>query len=74
MVPAPNLTDLRTRKTLAAGLEELTAGKLREWLHNPEDIKPGNNMAARAFIYRDGDINLTDEEVDALIAYLLNLP
>ena len=72
-VPAPNLTDLRTRQTLAAGLLDLNETNLRTWLHDPEEVKPANYMAARAVIYRGGTVSLTDEEIDALIGYLLDL-
>ncbi len=72
-VPAPNLTDLRTRQTLAAGLMDLSETNLRAWLHDPEEIKPANYMAERALLYRDGTVSLNDEEVDALIAYLMDL-
>ena len=72
-VPAPNLTDLRTRQTLAAGLMDLSETSLLAWLHNPEDVKPGNYMSERALLYQDGAVSLTDEEVDALIGYLLDL-
>ena len=73
VVPGPNLTDLRTRQTLGAGLVDLNADNLRTWLHNPEDIKPGNNMFDRALIYQSGEISLSDEEVEGLIEYLLQL-
>jgi cytochrome c oxidase subunit 2 len=72
-VPAPNLTDLRTRQSLGAGLLDLNVDNLRRWLHNPERIKPGNCMAERALIYRDGDISLDDNQIGALIEYLLQL-
>jgi cytochrome c oxidase subunit 2 len=72
-VPAPNLTDLRSRQTLAAGIINLSETTLREWLHNPEDLKPGNYMSERAILYQDGPANLSDEEIDALIGYLLDL-
>ena len=72
-VPAPNLTDLRTRQTLGAGLTDLNVENLRAWIHNPSDLKPGNNMAERAFIYQNGDVSLSDEEVEGLIEYLLEL-
>jgi cytochrome c oxidase subunit 2 len=72
-VPAPNLTDLRSRQTLAAGIVDLSETTLREWLHNPEDIKPGNYMSERAVLYQNGAANLSDEEIDALIGYLLDL-
>ena len=72
-VPAPNLTDLRTRGTLAAGLVELSETNLRAWLHDPEEIKPGNYMASRAVLYQGGTVSLNEEEIDGLIGYLLDL-
>ncbi len=76
-VPAPNLTDLRTRQTIGAGLLDPNTGtavdNLRRWLHNPEDVKPGNNMAKHAQIYQRGDTSLSDDEVEGLIEYLLQL-
>jgi cytochrome c oxidase subunit 2 len=73
-VPGPNLTDLRTRQTLAAGITDLTVENLRAWIRNPEDIKPGNYMHERAALYQGGgDAALADSEIDALIEYLLNL-
>ena len=74
-VPAPNLTDLRTRSSLGAGLLDLNVENLHLWLKNPDDLKPGNNMAALAsHLYAEGgDIALSEEHVDAIIAYLLNL-
>ena len=73
-VPGPNLTDLRTRQTLGAGITDLTVENLRSWIKNPEEIKPGNYMYSNALLYDDGgDANLTDTEIDAIIEYLLNL-
>ena len=72
-VPAPNLTDLRTRQTLAAGLMDLSETNLTAWLHDPEKIKPGNYMSDRAMLYQDGAVSLTETEIDALIGYLLDL-
>ena len=46
---------------------------LRAWIHNPDDLKPGNRMSERAFIYQNGDVSLSDEEVEGLIEYLLQL-
>ena len=75
LAPAPNLTDLRTRSSLGAGLLDLNVENLHLWLKNPDDVKPGNNMAARAshLYFEGGDIALTKDQVDAIIAYLLNL-
>ena len=73
-VPGPNLTDLRTRETLAAGITDLTVENLRAWIKNPEEIKPGNWMYENAILYdAGGDASLTDTEIDAIIEYLLNL-
>jgi len=73
-VPGPNLTDLRTRQTLGAGITDLTVENLRAWIKNPDDIKPGNWMYDKAAFYEeDGDATLTDDQIDALIEYLLNL-
>lgn len=73
-VPGPNLTDLRTRQTLGAGITDLSVDNLRAWIKNPDDIKPGNWMYDKAAFYQDGgDATLTDDQIDALIEYLLNL-
>ena len=72
-VPAPNLTDLRSRQSLGAGLIDLNVENLRRWLHNPDDVKPGNRMAQHALIYSGGNISLNDDEVEGLIEYLLQL-
>ena len=71
--PGPNLTDLRTRHTLGAGITDLSAENLKSWIKNPEEMKPGNWMYEKAAIYRDGDANLSDDDIDAVIEYLLNL-
>ncbi len=73
-VPGPNLTDLRTRRTLAGGIIDLSVENLHAWIKNPEEIKPGNYMYTNALLYDEGgDAALTDNEIDALIAYLMNL-
>jgi cytochrome c oxidase subunit II len=75
IAPGPNLTDLATRGTIAAGSLELNRENLRQWLTNPDNVKPGNYMAARANIYQtpSGNISLSPEQVSALIEYLLTL-
>lgn len=72
-VPAPNLTDLRSRQTLASGIIDLSETTLKDWIHDPEDMKPGNHMSDRAALYQNGTANLSDEEIDALVGYLLDL-
>ena len=73
--PAPNLTNFGTRTTMAAGImENDQEGKnLRRWLRDPDDVKPGNHMAALANVYVDPDSTLSEEDISALAAYLLSL-
>ncbi len=71
----PNLTGLATRGTFGAGLLDLDRENLRRWLRNPDDVNPGNLMAEQAPVYQtpDGNISLSDQDVSALIEYLLVL-
>ena len=75
IAPGPNVTDLATRETFAAGLRDLNRENLRQWLTNPNNIKPGNYMAERANVYQtpDGRTRLSQDQVSALIEYLLSL-
>ncbi|PKB63616.1 MAG: cytochrome c oxidase subunit II [SAR202 cluster bacterium Io17-Chloro-G2] len=73
IAPAPNLTDLATRQKFAAGLLDLNEDNLRSWLEKPDDIKPGNYMSARAPFYQDGEITLSDDDISAVIEYLISL-
>ena len=74
-VIGPNLTGLGTRGTFAAGLLDLNRENLRRWLRNPDDVKPGNRMSEQAPIYQtaNGNISLSEQDVSALIEYLLVL-
>lgn len=60
----PDLTHLASRETLAAGILENNQGNLAGWIVDPQHIKPGNLMPA---------VNLTSEELLALLAYLSSL-
>ena len=75
IAPGPNLTDLATRERFGAGLADLNRQNLRQWLRNPDNIKPGNYMAERAAIYQtaDGRATLSEEEISSLLEYLLSL-
>ncbi len=75
IAPGPNLTDLATRERVGAGLVELNRQNLRQWLRNPDDVKPGNYMSGRAAIYQtpDGRANLSETELSSLLEYLLSL-
>jgi len=73
IAPAPNLTDLATRRKFAAGLLDLNEDNLRAWLKNPNDFKAGNWMSARAAFYQDGENTLSDDDISAVIEYLISL-
>ena len=73
VVPGPNLTQFATRTTMAAGTLPLTESNLLQWLRNPDDLKPGNRMAELATVYNDPEQALTENEVEALAAFLLTL-
>lgn len=60
----PDLTHFASRQTLGAGAVLNTPENLAQWIRNPHTIKPGNLMPA---------INLTEEELTALLAYLESL-
>jgi len=60
----PDLTHVMSRDTIASGVIPNTLENLRRWIRNPDDIKPGSRMPA---------MNLSDQELDAVTAYLASL-
>ncbi|MBY5161376.1 cytochrome c oxidase subunit II [Salsipaludibacter albus] len=60
----PDLTHLATRDEIAAGTLPLDESNLRAWIDNAQSIKGGARMPPQ---------DLPDEELDALVAYLLGL-
>ncbi len=66
----PDLTHLMSRQEFAGAIHDLDAENLRAWLADPESMKAMNYEL-------DGigmpNLNLTDDELDALVAYLLAL-
>ncbi len=71
---APNLTDLGARTTIGSGLVDLNRETLRQWLRNPDDIKPGNRMSELAAIYQtrlDHRADLTEDQLSDLVEYLM---
>jgi cytochrome c oxidase subunit II len=60
----PDLTHLMSRDTIAAGAATNTPENLRQWILNPDAIKPGSLMPA---------MQLNDQELDSLTAYLETL-
>ena len=71
---APNLTDLGQRVTIGAGLVDLNRETLRQWIRDPESIKPGNRMSELAAIYQtrlDHHADLSEEQLSNLVEYLM---
>lgn len=60
----PDLTHMMSRETIASGAALNTHENLRLWIRNPEAIKPGCLMPP---------MNLNDQDLDALVAYLETL-
>jgi cytochrome c oxidase subunit 2 len=60
----PDLTHVGSRANLVANTLPNTPENLSKWLHNPQAIKPGNDMP---------NLNLSDQDVEALVAYLESL-
>jgi cytochrome c oxidase subunit 2 len=60
----PNLTHLRSRATIAAGMLPNTAEGLAQWLRDPIAVKPGSKMP---------NVGLTEPEIATLVAYLQSL-
>lgn len=56
----PNLSNIASRRQIA-GLMPYNPENLRSWLRDPAGIKPSAKMP---------NLNLSDEELDALVAYL----
>jgi cytochrome c oxidase subunit 2 len=53
-----------SRQTIASGAATNTHENLKQWVHNPETIKPGSLMPA---------MNLNDADLEALTLYLESL-
>ena len=60
----PDLTHLMSRETLGSGVVKNTPKNLRAWIKAPDQFKPGVLMPA---------MNLNDQEIDQLVAYLVTL-
>ena len=65
----PNLTNFGLRTSVAAGVLDNNADNLARWLRDPQEVKPGNRMPT---LWEADDPN-RDEEVGAIVAYLLSL-
>ena len=60
----PDLTHLMSRVTIASGAAENTKDNLRQWIKNPDTIKPGCLMPA---------MQMSDQDIDAVAEYLMTL-
>jgi cytochrome c oxidase subunit 2 len=60
----PDLTHLASRPTIGAGVMPNTPQTLAQWVADPHESKPGAKMPAA---------DLTDEQLDAVLAYLNSL-
>lgn len=60
----PNLTHFASRTTFAGSMFDLNVDNLAAWLRNPPGRKPGSRMP---------NLHLAEEDIDALVAYLLTL-
>ena len=75
-VTGPDLTHVGGRTTIAAGTLENTPRRLRDWITSPDHFKPGNKMYNGG--YTDPAtgqrlIELSDGEINAIVAYLQSL-
>jgi cytochrome c oxidase subunit 2 len=60
----PDLTHVGSRRTIASGMLPNVPENLARWLKNAPAVKPGSRMP---------DLRLSDEDVQALVAYLSTL-
>lgn len=60
----PDLTHLMSRSTIASGVARNDRESLRRWLRDPNHLKPGARMPA---------MQLSEHEIDRLVAYLMTL-
>lgn len=60
----PDLTHLMSRETIAAGAATNTRENLRQWIKDPDVIKPGALMPA---------MQLSDADIDAVTEYMQSL-
>lgn len=60
----PNLTHFGSRNLIAGGVLTNTNANLAAWLRDPQAVKNGNDMP---------NLNLSDSDVQALVAYLESL-
>ncbi len=60
----PNLSHLASRDTIGSGYIPLTRANLKQWINDPNSLKPGCNMPS---------LQLEEAQVDGLVEYLMTL-
>jgi cytochrome c oxidase subunit 2 len=60
----PDLTHLMSRSTIASGIAPNSRANLADWIKDPDHFKKGSLMPA---------MQLSDDQIDALVAYLSTL-
>ena len=60
----PNVTHFGSRDLIAGGVLPNDSAHLAEWLRNPQEVKPGSDMP---------DLGLSQDQINALVAYLESL-
>jgi len=63
-IGGPNLTHLISRECFAGCIFDMTRQEVARWLRDPPAVKPGSWMP---------NYNLTDDQIRALVAYLMTL-
>ncbi|MGH2658121.1 MAG: c-type cytochrome, partial [Actinomycetota bacterium] len=63
-IGGPNLTHFAGRDCFAGCIFDMTRQELARWLRDPPAVKPGSWMP---------DYNLTEDQIRALVAYLMTL-
>jgi cytochrome c oxidase subunit II len=66
----PDLTHLMSRLEFAGAIHDMTEENLREWLRDPNSMKP---MQYDVNGIGMPNLDLSDDELDALVAYMLSL-
>lgn len=71
----PDLTHVGSRTSVAAGIKDMNAGNLKEWIHNPNSVKPGNTMYKAGYkaMFEPMHIEMTGADEDQLVEYLMSL-
>ena len=72
-VQGPNLTKIGARKMIASGIHENNTDNLKQWLRDPDVLKPGTtkkNNPSRALDGMNIPKELSEEEIEAIVAYL----